>query len=69
MLEVLGEASVSIEPCKGAVDHSSSWMDNKAGLVCKLADDLDANCGRHFDASTVVSAFGVGKLHTRVPTS
>jgi hypothetical protein len=62
VLEILGEAAVSIEPGEGAFDDPASWMDGEAGLIGEFADDLDRDRGGIGDARTVIGAVGIGEF-------
>jgi hypothetical protein len=42
-LEVLRQASVSVDPCEEALDHPAAWQDLEADLIGDLLDDLDGD--------------------------
>ena len=42
-LEVLRQASISVDPCEEAFDHPAARQDLEADLIGDLPDDLDGD--------------------------
>src|ERR1700674_6118508 len=55
-LEILGQATVSIEPSEGSFDHPSPWEQLKADRVSGTFDDLDRPVAEFDEGVTQVGA-------------
>jgi len=54
---------------KGSLDDPPAWMNDKAGLISKFADDLDADQCRHGNAGAGIGAASIRQPHEAVPAT
>lgn len=62
-LEILSEAGISVDPCEGPVDNTSSGIADEPSLLDEFAYDLDRDRGRIPGAIAIVGAVGISALN------